>query len=75
VGGVPSVIEDRANGLLVPPREPEALAAGLTELIDDTDLRERLGKQAQEDAVARHGLGPMVKEVERVYEDVLAESS
>lgn len=74
VGGVPSVIRDGENGLLVPPADADALAGGIASLISDEGLRARLGKQAAEDAAAKHGLGPMIKEVESVYMGVLAES-
>jgi glycosyltransferase involved in cell wall biosynthesis len=72
VGGVPSVIESGVNGLLVPPGDPQALAASLKELADDESLRQRLGAQAKADALAKHGLEAMVRSVEKIYEEVLA---
>jgi glycosyltransferase involved in cell wall biosynthesis len=72
VGGVPSVIESGVNGLLVPPGDPQALAASLKELVDDESLRQRLGAQAKADALAKHGLEAMVRSVEKIYEEVLA---
>ncbi len=44
VGGVPELIEHGANGLLVAPEDPEALAAALAALMRDPDLRRRLGR-------------------------------
>jgi glycosyltransferase involved in cell wall biosynthesis len=72
VGGVPSVIESGVNGLLVPPGDPQALAASLKELADDENLRQRMGAQAKADALAKHGLEAMVRSVEKIYEEVLA---
>jgi glycosyltransferase involved in cell wall biosynthesis len=46
VGGVPEVVHDGENGLLVPPRDPTALAAAVTRFFDDRDLRERLAAAA-----------------------------
>jgi glycosyltransferase involved in cell wall biosynthesis len=43
VGGVVEVIEDERTGLLVPPQNPEALAAALARLLDDASLGEQLG--------------------------------
>ena len=45
VGAAPEIIEDGRSGLLVPPGCPESLAASLGRLIDDPDLRDRLGRE------------------------------
>jgi glycosyltransferase involved in cell wall biosynthesis len=44
--GPADVIEDRRNGLLVPPRDVDALAAAIVELIEDEELRRRCGEGA-----------------------------
>jgi glycosyltransferase involved in cell wall biosynthesis len=46
VGGVPEVVHDGVNGLLVPPGSPEALAGALRRLVDDPALRARLAEGA-----------------------------
>jgi glycosyltransferase involved in cell wall biosynthesis len=46
VGGVPEVIRDGATGLLVPPRDPEAMANALLHLIDNPALRRQMGRAA-----------------------------
>ena len=46
VGGVPEVVHDGANGLLVPPGSAEAFAAALQRIVDDTALRRRLAAGA-----------------------------
>ncbi len=44
-GGIPEIITDGDNGLLVPPADPAALAAALQRLLTDTELRARLARQ------------------------------
>lgn len=43
VGGVPEIVHDGVNGLLVPPGDPAALATAIDLLLHDPDLRDRLG--------------------------------
>jgi glycosyltransferase involved in cell wall biosynthesis len=42
VGGVPEIVKDGVNGLLVPPRDPAALAAAIRRITDEPGLRNRL---------------------------------
>jgi len=46
VGGIPEAVESRVSGLLVPPADPKALAAGIRELLHDAGLSRRLGETA-----------------------------
>ncbi len=45
VAGIPELIRDKENGLLVPPRDPEALSAALKSLIEDPSLQTTLGEK------------------------------
>jgi glycosyltransferase involved in cell wall biosynthesis len=46
VGGVPEVVRDGENGLLVPPGDPDALAEAIRRFFADDDLRRRLAEAA-----------------------------
>jgi glycosyltransferase involved in cell wall biosynthesis len=46
VGGVPEVVRDGENGLLVPPSDADALAAAVRRLLEDDELRHRLAEAA-----------------------------
>ncbi len=48
VGGIAEQVSDRQTGFIVMPRDPESLAAKLTELITDIDLRDRFAKKGYE---------------------------
>ncbi len=46
VGGVPEVVRDGENGLLVPPNDADALSASIRRLLEDDELRRRLADAA-----------------------------
>ncbi|HZP72745.1 MAG TPA: glycosyltransferase family 4 protein [Gaiellaceae bacterium] len=52
VGGVPEVVHDGENGLLVPPNDPTALAAALELVLRDDVLRDRLAAAAKPSVAA-----------------------
>ena len=56
VGGLPDAVEDGRTGLLVPPRDPDALRAALERLLADPDLRCALGGCARDVARERFTL-------------------
>ena len=74
VDGCREVLEDGATGLLVPPRDPEALAAALLRTLDDAALRASLAKRARE-ASARYDIAACVAQMQDLYDEVLAEKA
>jgi glycosyltransferase involved in cell wall biosynthesis len=46
VGGVPEVVRDGGNGLLVPAGDPDGLASAIARFFEDEELRRRLGVAA-----------------------------
>jgi glycosyltransferase involved in cell wall biosynthesis len=74
VGGVPQVITDGVNGLVVPPARPNLLAAALERLVTDPGLRDRLGKQAMVDS-SRFDIARARAEIEELYRQALERRS
>jgi glycosyltransferase involved in cell wall biosynthesis len=67
VGGVPEVVTDGVNGLLVPPHRPDLVADALTKLILDPDLRARLG-HASTGRADRFDISRAIEKTEAIYE-------
>jgi len=74
VDGCREVLEDGVTGLLVPPRDPDALAAALLRGLDDAALRASLAKRARE-ASARYDIAACVAQMQDLYDEVLAEKA
>ena len=71
VGGIPEVIKDGQNGLLVQPRNPEELAEKILQLLQDHVLRSKMSQNAAQVVRERFSIQEMVRSVEQVYSDVL----
>ena len=70
VDGLGEVLRQRENALLVPPRDPEAMAAGLLELVDHPARAAELGAQAQQDS-RRYDVCRTVRELEAIYRELV----
>lgn len=71
VGGIPEVVRDGENGLLVPAEDPAALASALGTLLGDEGLRQRLGTHAATDAAARFSLDAQADAYLGLYTDLV----
>jgi len=69
VGGIPEMIEDGVTGLLVPPRDPVALAAAVVRLLTDHPLADTLARNGHRLVRERFSLERMVAAIERLYEE------
>ena len=70
VGGIPDVIKDGENGLLVPPSDSEALADKIIYLLENEDVREKMGKNGRK-KVEDYSWDRMAEMVEKVYEGLI----
>ncbi len=72
VGGTPEVVVDGETGLLVPPRDPAALAGALRRLLEDPDFARRLGEAGRRRVAERFSLDAMTKRILMMYDEVAA---
>lgn len=73
VPGCREVVKHRENGLLVPPRDSAALAHALRILIENPDLRRRMGARGRQIAEEEFAIARVVAETQVVYRELLAQ--
>lgn len=74
VGGVPFLIEDMINGLLVDANDPPQLALAIRKLLDDPALGERLASNAKQ-VLPAFSLERTLLDTEALYDQLLEEST
>jgi glycosyltransferase involved in cell wall biosynthesis len=72
-GGSPEQITEGESGLFVPARDPAAVAAALTRLVDDPALRARLGTALRHTVETTYAIPVVIPQWEQLFADVLAE--
>ncbi len=72
VGGVPELVSGGETGLLVPPRDPDALAASINRLLDDPEEGRRMATAARE-RLGEYTLQRAGERFAALYEQLLAE--
>lgn len=70
VGGIPELIEDGIDGLLIDAGDRAALAAALARLLDEPDLRERLARAARARIEAKYNSAAVLPLLHRIYAEV-----
>lgn len=70
VGGIPEALRDGENGLLVPPRDAQALAAALARLLADDSLRTRLGAGARTTVQQHYSTEAVCGRLAAIYNDL-----
>ena len=74
VDGCREVLADGVTGLLVPPRDEDALARALDRVLSDAPLRAKLARAARE-ASANYDLAACVRRIETLYDELVAEQA
>jgi glycosyltransferase involved in cell wall biosynthesis len=73
-GGIPEIVQNGHNGLLVPPRNPTQLAAALLRLAHDSTLRDTLGRNALR-TVGRFSIDTTVEGNTQLYATLLSQAA
>ena len=67
VGGIPDLVVQGENGLLVPPANSEALAQAVLDLYENPDKRERMGEAGKRISAA-YGVEAMMRKIDDLYQ-------
>jgi len=67
IGGIPDVVKDGENGLLVPPRDSEALADAIIYLLKNKDIRERMGENGRKLVEEKYTWKKVAEETDKLY--------
>lgn len=67
VGGIPEIVEHEVSGLLVPPDDPEALAAALRRLLTERDTRARMGRAGRAAVLGKFLASHMGREYDALF--------
>ena len=70
VDGIPELLENGRCGVLTPPQDSRSLAAAMCRLLEDPELRQRLGQQAQT-GLERFSVQHMTQQVLDVYAELV----
>ena len=71
VGGNVEILEDGRTGLLIPPREPKALATALLRLLENPRLAQALGQAGQDHVRANFSFARLTDETAKLYRELL----
>jgi glycosyltransferase involved in cell wall biosynthesis len=71
IGGNNEVISSGVNGLLVPPKCPEAMADAILRLIGDASLREQIGKAARKTVEDNYTWDKISEKFIKCYESIV----
>ncbi len=72
VGGVPKVVTDGINGILIPPGNSQAISEKIQLLKDNPGLGGRLGRAGAETIKAKYSLDSWCRTIESLYSEALA---
>lgn len=71
VGGIPELVTDGVNGLLVPPSDPKAMAEAMRKLLGDFALKEKIASAGWQMARERLSIERMMENTLSVYQKII----
>ena len=72
VGGIPEIVQNHENGLLVPPNSPLKLAEAIQYLLDNKDIRTRMGREGRNWVTKNFSIETSTKKLYNIYQKLLS---
>jgi glycosyltransferase involved in cell wall biosynthesis len=72
VGGTADLLGGGAFGLLVPPEDPQALAAAILGVLDEPQAAQRRALRGRAQVLVKHGAARLVDDIDRLYRELLS---
>ena len=71
IGGIPHVIDNNENGLLVPPKDPEALAKAIIKILKNPKLAKKMGENGYKKVKENFLWNKQIKKTKKIIEESL----
>jgi len=73
VGGIPEIVKNGFNGLLVPPRDTVSLSKAIKELISNEQLAAKMGQAARHIVLDNFSIWSIAQKWQTLYLSILRE--
>ncbi len=73
IAGIPEIVSDGYNGLIVPPRDTEILSKAMQKLTNDSELRRKMSQSARHTVCENFTWESIARRVLKVYDEVCAQ--
>ncbi len=67
-GGIPAMVKDRVNGILIPVNQPAVLAEAIIELLSNKKMRQQFGRRNRQLAEAQYEMSVVCQKFGHLYE-------
>lgn len=70
IGGIPEVVQNMENGLLIDPNDVNLLSSAILNLLEDKKLQNKLGENASNLIIDKFSIKTVSNKMEEIYEDI-----
>ena len=71
VGGIPEIIKNNETGILISPNNPKSLAEAIQHLLENKDLRYKMGREGRKYVMKWHSIENVCKKLCAIYEQLI----